>query len=584
MNPRPLRAILAAVALALLLAGTARPAQAHADLIRSVPAHGQSLETFPTQAEMEFSEAVDPATARVQLLGPSSNLLALGQITVDPANPALLRVALPPEPDGLYSLYWMIVSSDDEHVTTGLISFSVGANAPKASLLPAPGAPDPAADFPPAPDALLRWLGYAGLCLALGSAVFGAAVWRPAYRAAPDRLPEWDRRLGRVLSRWMIAGTVALLVSVAGLLVRQAAEAELGGDGTLLEQVLLAFSHHGSAVFWPQVLLLGMLLLFATLLQPPGSGSPREWWLAAAFGAGVALTFSLTGHNAALGLPLAVAGDWLHVLGMACWLGGLLALATVLWWNRPSVNPAARGLAARVSLRFSNLALAAVTALALTGVYSALLQVRTLPALTGTRYGQVVLAKIVLLAVLIGLGALNKLGILPGMRGDPARPLRILGRSVRVELLLGLAVLAAVGILMNLSPGYQALRAQFQMGYHQTYRDGPVQVDLRIAPAKLGENEFGVDLADNRPGAGEFPTKVTLRFFNPKQRDVVTAAEAEQTSRNRYTARGSYFSLDGLWEIEVVVQRPGFPDLRPEFKVNLDERAAEAKGLGITAP
>ncbi len=46
------------------------------------------------------------------------------------------------------------------------------------------------------------------------------------------------------------------------------------------------------------------------------------------------LTFSLQSHAAALGYPLAVLLDWLHIAAMSAWMGGLPALALLLIYSR----------------------------------------------------------------------------------------------------------------------------------------------------------------------------------------------------------------------------------------------------------
>ena len=80
-------------------------------------------------------------------------------------------------------------------------------------------------------------------------------------------------------------------------------------------------------------------------------------------------------------------------------------------------------------LRFSPLALACVVALAATGVLQALIDMGwSLSALTDTPFGRAVLIKVALLVALVGLGAVNRQRVVPGLRrlaagaSRPARP------------------------------------------------------------------------------------------------------------------------------------------------------------------
>ena len=68
-------------------------------------------------------------------------------------------------------------------------------------------------------------------------------------------------------------------------------------------------------------------------------------------------------------------------------------------------------------MRFSPIALACVVALAATGVVQALIDMGwSLSALTDTPFGRAVLIKVALLAVLVGLGAVNRQRVVPGLR------------------------------------------------------------------------------------------------------------------------------------------------------------------------
>src|SRR5207248_6576637 len=105
----------------------------------------------------------------------------------------------------------------------------------------------------------------------------------------------------------------------------------------------------------------------------------RRWPGQVAFAAtGLALlTSSLNSHGAALlsGAYLGVAVDWLHFLGVAAWIGGLVSLTYVL----PVAVHASQGSGDRVLsgavARFSKLVVAAVGVIVLTGMFQALLVV-----------------------------------------------------------------------------------------------------------------------------------------------------------------------------------------------------------------
>ena len=152
--------------------------------------------------------------------------------------------------------------------------------------------------------------------------------------------------------------------------------------------------------------------------------------------------------------------DGLHGLATAAWLGGLLGLAVL-------AIPATRALGtddrvrlgAGVVVRFSALALAAVGVLVVTGVYRALVELDSPADLVQTGYGRALLVKLGLFAVMLGVGAYNRMVVHPRLeraalgladtdRGAGAA-LRV---SVRAELVLAAALMVSVAVLVSLPP------------------------------------------------------------------------------------------------------------------------------------
>ncbi len=556
----------------------ATPVQAHAQLLGSNPSPGQVLTKFPTTIELDFSEKVDIPSARAELINASGEIIATGTVRQSPTSQLALFVDVPAKPDGVYSLSWQVISAVDGHETNGTVAFSVGLNSPRASLLPPPGTPDPATDLPPAGEVILRWLAYLTIAVVVGSAVFAVLVWRPAVRASSpkaERFVSWDERVSGLLKTLILFGAIGTLFAMMGVLIEQALLITPDQTAPVWQTLLQDFGHHEGQFVWLRLLVLPLIALLSTLLPRAGRGSARLWWEIAGLGATLTLTYSLSGHNAALDSPFPIIGDWLHFTAMSAWLGGLLPLAIILRWKRCEADPESTPLLDRASHRFSRMALVAVIVLGLSGLYSALLQVRTLPALVSTRYGQAILVKSALFLALIGLGALNQLGILPAMARVGQRAFVRLGRSVRVELALGALVLVAAGGLVSLSPAYQALQADQRTGLHEAWQGGGVRMDFRVAPVQVGDNEFAVDIVDRRSGADTVVGTALLRMQAEDESTGVVQVEAKLTTGHRYSARGSYLSKMGAWVVLVIWRKPGFDDVTHEFPVDLVRWANE---------
>src|SRR5262249_48863746 len=143
------------------------------------------------------------------------------------------------------------------------------------------------------------------------------------------------------------------------------------------------------------------------------------------------------------------------------------------------------------------------------------------------------------------------------------------GRSVRVELLVGVLLLLAVGVMTSVAPSKSAWEAHEQLGVAQEATVGDVGLVLRVAPAVIGDNEFAVDVTDRRPGAQGAPSKVLLRFDMVGMTMGQLQTEAKATDQQRYTARGSFANMGGRWNVEVVLRRAGFDDVRHTFEVDI---------------
>jgi putative copper resistance protein D len=103
--------------------------------------------------------------------------------------------------------------------------------------------------------------------------------------------------------------------------------------------------------------------------------------------------------------------------------------------------------------RFSGVGYGAVAAILLTGLLKSALLLGSLKAL-GTAYGLTLLAKVALFAAMGAFAVVNRFWITPGLTrgGDLDVWTARLRRSVLIEFLLGLCVLAIVGALGAMAP------------------------------------------------------------------------------------------------------------------------------------
>ena len=110
-----------------------------------------------------------------------------------------------------------------------------------------------------------------------------------------------------------------------------------------------------------------------------------------------------------------------------------------------------------LSHRFSELAVAAVAAVALTGFINGWFLVGTVGNLVGTLYGQVLIGKVVLFLAAVVIGGVNHRRLLPQLgstvgEGAVEQTAARLRRNVKIELALAGAVIGVVSVLGLLEP------------------------------------------------------------------------------------------------------------------------------------
>jgi len=145
--------------------------------------------------------------------------------------------------------------------------------------------------------------------------------------------------------------------------------------------------------------------------------------------------------------PFGVLGDMIHLCAAGLWIGGLAPLAIFLAYVRASYSLSE--MVPYVLPRFSMLSLCCVSVLVVSGISNSWLLIGSIYALFTTPYGQLLLVKIALFAILVGFGVRNRFLVkakLPKAAADPDL-LAQLRRNVVCETYLGLAVVVIVACL-----------------------------------------------------------------------------------------------------------------------------------------
>ncbi|MFJ3969832.1 copper resistance protein CopC [Streptomyces parvus] len=406
-GPSPIRRPLAAAALlaalislvfGLLLAG-AGAASAHAALTGSDPSDGAVVDTAPKQVTLSFSEAIALGDDSIRVLDPSGKRADTQAEPRDLTEGGTVRYGVSLHsglPDGTYTVAWQAISADS-HPISGAFTFSVGAPSETTVALPsqeAGGGPVGVVYD------IARYTAYGGFVLLVGGSAFVLVCWRGGATALP---------MQRLVVRGWLALTAATLVM---LLLRN----PYTGSGKFADAFDLAglqsvLDTKPGAALVSRLLLLGAAALFIAVLFGTYAGREDErekkdltFGLAVGGGVvatGIAATWAMSEHaSTGIQTGIAMPVDVLHLLAVAAWLGGLASLLVALY-RTPDIGSAA-------VRRFSAVAFGSVVVLTATGIYQSWRQVGSWSALTGTRYGQLLILKVALIAVLLAVACFSR--------------------------------------------------------------------------------------------------------------------------------------------------------------------------------
>ena len=243
-------------------------------------------------------------------------------------------------------------------------------------------------------------------------------------------------RLNQFRGIALVFGGLAIIASLVGFSLKGA---NLTGDisGMLdLEMLGLLWSTPvGTAM---ALRLCGLGVLIVGLFMARGGLA-----LSALGGITAVWSFGHIGHISDRGSAVLDVALTLHLITVAIWIGILTPL------QRLARETATYAEAAKVGHRFGLVASFTVPALIVAGGYMSYALVGSIAALIQTGYGQALVIKVLLVAVLLGLAAANKLRFMPRLKVGDASAAKHLTKSISIEWVVVVLVLAVTAVLTS---------------------------------------------------------------------------------------------------------------------------------------
>lgn len=522
------------------------PVAAHAELERSNPSADAILAAPPENLQFWFTEKIstDPTPPTITVFDEDGNKLDTGSVTVDPNDSRHVTAEVSGFTTGTYTVNWSEQSADDGHSLSGTFGFRIGTGR-------APGAATVSGENPAPWAVVLRWLTF------LGAGTAAAGLLWIGYSALVDS-DERQKRRGAIAQ---IAAFVAL-------------------GATVLEPIL-------QSQFPPKG-------VTKPTLSEAIAGLPNPWWLrpaglVVAIGALTVMHFyrkksawrplgvigAIGALAALLGLALtthvAAREGWnavaklsvsLHELSVGLWAGGLLMLA--LAWPRGAAE--GEEPTGRDALRqFSKAATVLAPIGIVTGVINSGLILPSLSSLWESDWGRILIIKVAILVPVMVLAARHHLWL--------RKQLERIGTALRSSVRLEAALIAAVvlgGVILALSAPPTVSTGEVAQLDLAAPLAGNTEVaeavHLIMSPMRAGQNEIRVNVDLMASDSGD-PSKILpvqrvrldLISLN-HEADLRDIELTQDPVTGDFVSDGVNLTLNGWWEIDVLVRRAGLED------------------------
>ena len=451
---------------------------AHAVLLDSSPKPGEMLMQSPSEVVANFNEGVGPIFFKV--------LDVKGQPVGDPGEIRLdgTKMILPLRatiPNGTYVLTYRVISADT-HPVGATFGFSIGEPMKTVDATADAGS----RSIWSLAVAVNRWVLYAGMLWVAGTALFLLLLG----------IEGSLREDARQKARWASVLTALSYVLAVGF---GGADMQLGGVDALWKAATWRSGLDSTLASSAVLGLIAMALLYAGFV----AGEQRRHGVLIA-GATLAIgSFLVTGHAATAPpawLMAPVVG--VHLLATAFWIGAFRPLLL----STGQLSAADSG---ALMQRFSNFAVPAVIVVLISGTAISLKQLGSPAKLFDNDYGTVLLTKIILVLVIIGIAAYNKINLTPRLIANDVAGVSKIRRTITLELMLYVIVLAAASALTVTTPP-RALVATGEAGAAEAKmammsgglvkrtleNDAGYSAEIELSPAKVGENMLMVTVKD----------------------------------------------------------------------------------------
>ena len=541
----------------LVLSLTSIPfVSAHPFTDETIPNLSSNAPTGTSKVIVYFSEPVELSFSTIKVLDNNGNQIDNKDTDYYQDEKSLIVTTNPLE-DGVYTVTTKVLSKVDGHLVPNAFLFAVGDVTIDPKLLDNQNS----VELIFFPEAGARFPGIVGQTIVLGVIMASLIIWGTQNK----QLIKEELQQIEIIhhQKFMsITGIGLMLIFISNILMIAVQTVRL--ETSPIEAIQTNF---GSIWLIRMVITIILLGIWFGLDRKKNLTKKSQIVMLIAMLALIG-TSSLIGHGAASGETPALILDYIHNLVAAVWIGGIFYFVFTLL---PTLSQLKEINREKMSLalipRFSIAFVISIGVVIITGPILMWFLESDIGLITDSVYGQLIILKIVIAAIMISLGGFFQFRVQKnGERNFQSQKINVhrkLKRSLKVDAVLGIILLGVVALLTNGTlPAGEIQNADAQeiiYGFKTVEFTENAKFDIQISPFSSGVNTILVKVSDFENNPIYDSNQIKVKIANPSKNISPIEIPMQIIKDNNNIPvefQGELtFGFSGEWQLEIESQR-----------------------------
>jgi len=541
----------------LVLSLTSIPfVSAHPFTDETIPNLSSNAPTGTSKVIVYFSEPVELSFSTIKVLDNNGNQIDNKDTDYYQDEKSLIVTTNPLE-DGVYTVTTKVLSKVDGHLVPNAFLFAVGDVTIDPKLLDNQNS----AELIFFPEAGARFPGIVGQTIVLGVIMASLIIWGTQNKQLiKEELQQIE--ITHHQKFMSITGIGLMLIFISNILMIAVQTVRL--ETSPIEAIQTNF---GSIWLIRMVITIILLGIWFGLDRKKNLTKKSQIVMLIAMLALIG-TSSLIGHGAASGETPALILDYIHNLVAAVWIGGIFYFVFTLL---PTLSQLKEINREKMSLalipRFSIAFVISIGIVIITGPILMWFLESDIGLITDSVYGQLIILKIVIAAIMISLGGFFQFRVQKnGERNFQSQKINVhrkLKRSLKVDAVLGIILLGVVALLTNGTlPAGEIQNADAQeiiYGFKTVEFTENAKFDIQISPFSSGVNTILVKVSDFENNPIYDSNQIKVKIANPSKNisPIEIPMQIIKDDNNiPVEFQGELtFGFSGEWQLEIESQR-----------------------------